>query len=59
VPVNSAGTPSSTIIDQDAPSPSISSSSSAFDLLVYIKALQLNLVSWKTISLLPLMIILS
>nr|GEW13439.1 hypothetical protein [Tanacetum cinerariifolium] len=29
VPVNSAGTPSSTIIDQDAPSPSISPSSSA------------------------------
>nr|GEV58917.1 retrovirus-related Pol polyprotein from transposon TNT 1-94 [Tanacetum cinerariifolium] len=29
VPVNSAGTPSSTTIDQDAPSPSISSSSSA------------------------------
>ncbi|GJZ44298.1 hypothetical protein Tco_0591553 [Tanacetum coccineum] len=29
VPVNSAGTPSSTTIDQDAPSPSHSSSSSA------------------------------
>ncbi|GJS79875.1 hypothetical protein Tco_0729756 [Tanacetum coccineum] len=30
VPVNSAGTPSSTTIDQDAPSPSHSPSSSAF-----------------------------
>ncbi|GKG17256.1 hypothetical protein Tco_0362213, partial [Tanacetum coccineum] len=30
IPVNSAGTPSSTTIDQDAPSPSHSLSSSAF-----------------------------
>ncbi|GKG23108.1 hypothetical protein Tco_0388411, partial [Tanacetum coccineum] len=30
VPVNSSGTPSSTTIDQDAPSPSHSPSSSAF-----------------------------
>ncbi|GJS00861.1 hypothetical protein Tco_0317369 [Tanacetum coccineum] len=33
VPVNSAGTPSSTTIDQDAPSPSHSSSSSALQSL--------------------------
>ncbi|GJR87280.1 hypothetical protein Tco_0211291 [Tanacetum coccineum] len=33
VPVNSAGTPSSTTIDQDAPSPSHSPSSSAFQSL--------------------------
>nr|GEZ64048.1 retrovirus-related Pol polyprotein from transposon TNT 1-94 [Tanacetum cinerariifolium] len=44
--VNSAGTPSSTSIDQDAPSPSHSSSFSHYNLHVYIKALQLNLLSW-------------
>nr|GEW33989.1 integrase, catalytic region, zinc finger, CCHC-type, peptidase aspartic, catalytic [Tanacetum cinerariifolium] len=58
-PVNSAGTPSSTTIDQDAPSPSISPSSLTLNPIVYIKALQLNLLSWKTIPLLPLTIILS
>nr|GEY38011.1 hypothetical protein [Tanacetum cinerariifolium] len=49
-PVNLAGTPSSTTIDKDAPSPSISPSS-------HIKALQLNLTTWKTIPLLLLTII--
>nr|GEY91629.1 Gag-Pol polyprotein [Tanacetum cinerariifolium] len=49
-PVNLAGTPSSTTINKDAPSPSISPSS-------HIKALQLNLTTWKTIPFLPLTII--
>nr|GEW86892.1 hypothetical protein [Tanacetum cinerariifolium] len=53
-PVNLAGTPSSTTIDQDAPSLSISPSSLASNL---IKALQLELLSWRTIQLLPLIII--
>ncbi|GJU13130.1 integrase, catalytic region, zinc finger, CCHC-type containing protein [Tanacetum coccineum] len=56
VPVNSAGTPSSTTIDQDAPSPSHSPSSSALQS-PYIKALQLILLSWKTIPFLLLTII--
>nr|GEU46291.1 integrase, catalytic region, zinc finger, CCHC-type, peptidase aspartic, catalytic [Tanacetum cinerariifolium] len=56
---NSASTPSSTTIDQDAPSISISPSSSALQSPRYIKTLQLDLLSWKKIPLLPLTIILS
>ncbi|GKB09802.1 retrovirus-related pol polyprotein from transposon TNT 1-94 [Tanacetum coccineum] len=42
VPVNSAGTPSSTTIDQDAPSHVMHRSSSALPFQVYIKGLPLN-----------------
>ncbi|GJU81418.1 putative ribonuclease H-like domain-containing protein [Tanacetum coccineum] len=59
VPVNSTGTPSSTTIDQDVPSPSHSPSSRLYNLLVYIKVLHLDLFSLKTIILLPLSTILS
>ncbi|GJU17417.1 retrovirus-related pol polyprotein from transposon TNT 1-94 [Tanacetum coccineum] len=50
--VNSAGTPSSTTIDQYAPSPSHSPSSSHYNLQVHIKVLLLDLLSLKTILLL-------
>ncbi|GKF95310.1 hypothetical protein Tco_0288045 [Tanacetum coccineum] len=43
--VNSAGTPSSTTIDQDAPSLVIHHHCRYYNLQVYIKALQLNILS--------------
>nr|GEY58320.1 uncharacterized mitochondrial protein AtMg00810-like [Tanacetum cinerariifolium] len=52
--INSVGTPSSTTIDQDAPSLSISSSS--LDLQSY-QGVTADLLSWKTIMLPPLIII--
>ncbi|GKG19219.1 hypothetical protein Tco_0376318 [Tanacetum coccineum] len=54
--VNSADTPSSTTIDQDAPSPSHSPSSSALQSLSLHHGVA-NLLSWKTILLLLLSII--
>ncbi|GJY05921.1 retrovirus-related pol polyprotein from transposon TNT 1-94 [Tanacetum coccineum] len=56
VPVNSAGTPSSKTIDQDAPSPSHSPSSLALQSLSLHQGVA-NLLSWKTILLLLLSII--
>nr|GEZ06307.1 hypothetical protein [Tanacetum cinerariifolium] len=43
VPINSAGTPLSTTIDQDAPSQVIHRHLWHYNLYLYIKALQLNL----------------
>nr|GEZ47642.1 retrovirus-related Pol polyprotein from transposon TNT 1-94 [Tanacetum cinerariifolium] len=56
-PINSDGTPSSTTIDQDAPLQVFHRHHRPYNLTVYIKALQLNLITWKTIPLLPLTII--
>nr|GFB07772.1 hypothetical protein [Tanacetum cinerariifolium] len=54
VPFISTGTPSSTTIDQVAPSPSRSSPSSELQPLYHIKVLQLDLLSLKIILLLML-----
>ncbi|GKA55004.1 integrase, catalytic region, zinc finger, CCHC-type containing protein [Tanacetum coccineum] len=54
VSVTSAGIPSSTTIDQDAPSPSHSMSSSAITISkAYIKAFAAEFISWKINLLLP------
>ncbi|GJT50428.1 retrovirus-related pol polyprotein from transposon TNT 1-94 [Tanacetum coccineum] len=53
VPVNSAGTPSSTTIDQDAPSPSHSPSSSASIITKFTKGVAADFLSWKIIPLTP------
>nr|GFD02258.1 retrovirus-related Pol polyprotein from transposon TNT 1-94 [Tanacetum cinerariifolium] len=56
-PNNSAGTPLSTTIDQDAPTPSISSPSSALQSHSLHQGIAAELITWKTIPLHPLTII--
>nr|GEW14684.1 retrovirus-related Pol polyprotein from transposon TNT 1-94 [Tanacetum cinerariifolium] len=52
-PVTSASTPLSITIDQDAPFPHSSRHLWPYNLTVYLQELRLNLISWKTITLLP------